>query len=420
VRVEGRRAAPARRVHVAPHSSMRPVDDSDLTRLRRELPASEASAYLKRRHVRGRCPVAPSPRSRTSSGNDALARPHRIELLRALRRAHGCGSHGLRRCALERSPSASRLTHSTTGAVNLALGRSRLERRRRDRHDRCRASGSRRAARRARSPARRHRSTAHPFSVRAIPLRRSRRLIGPRTRAGGRLSHNPLGHGPDPPRSSALGRAARAQRGLAAGRWRAEATGAIEGRSGGTRGSTCTRRSGQKWVCGPSGTGGAVGARGSRVGARTGSARLPEPRPARRRGQAALAGSASLRRRVPADPRACAAWPESVRFRPSRRGLAGGRASSIAATMGRALARGARRAASRRARQAGRATGDPRDLLGRGRRREGRQPGPRAARGASHATSNSPGACAFSRVGFLDERGRSRAAGRGDPLALRL
>jgi len=227
---------------------MRPVDDNDLARVRRELPAAEASAYL------NAGTFGPMPRSTYAAIADELG----SELWRGRIGSTSFeryGEHmGAARAAfaevLSSVPERIALTHSTTGAVNLALGALAW------------GEGDEIVTTDAEHPgldvpldelARRHGVVIHraPVLVASDPSAPIEALIGPRTRLVA-VSHVLWGTGQILPLER-LARAARAQGALLLADG-AQSAGAIEVDPS-ALGADLYTASGQKWVCGPSGTG---------------------------------------------------------------------------------------------------------------------------------------------------------------------
>jgi L-cysteine/cystine lyase len=227
---------------------MRPVDDSDLTRLRRELPAAETSAYL------NAGTFGPMPRSTFAAIADELG----SELWRGRIGSSSFARYGEHMNAarsafaevLSSAPERIALTHSTTGAVNLALGGLAW------------SEGDEIVTTDAEHPgldepldelARRRGVIVHraPVLGASDPPAPIEALIGPRTRLVA-VSHILWGTGQILPLER-LGRAARAHGALLLADG-AQSVGAIEVDPAALAVDLYTA-SGQKWVCGPSGTG---------------------------------------------------------------------------------------------------------------------------------------------------------------------
>ena len=227
---------------------MRPVDDIELTRLRSELPAAEASAYL------NAGTFGPMPRATYAAMADELGgelwrgRIGSASFARYLARMQEArAAFGE---VLSSAPERIALTHSTTGAVNLALGALEW------------SEADEIVTTDAEHPgldepldelARRkgvviHRAAVLGASDPAAPIEA---LIGPRTRMVA-VSHILWGTSQILPLDR-LARAARAQGALLLADG-AQSVGAIAVDPA-ALGADLYTASGQKWVCGPSGTG---------------------------------------------------------------------------------------------------------------------------------------------------------------------
>jgi L-cysteine/cystine lyase len=227
---------------------MRSVDDSDLARLRRELPATETSAYL------NAGTFGPMPRSVYAAIADELG----SELWRGRIGTSSFARYGAHMDAartafaevLSAAPERIALTHSTTGAVNLALGALAWN----EGDEIVTTDGEHPGLDEPLDELARRRGVVirrAPVLGASDPAAPIEELIGARTRLVA-VSHILWGTGQILPLERlAVAAGAHGALLLADG---AQSAGAIEVDPAALRADLYTA-SGQKWVCGPSGTG---------------------------------------------------------------------------------------------------------------------------------------------------------------------